>query len=157
MLTAARSRFRATEGTRKGQAPHHDRAPEKHGLAVVSIDYRYAQPPYRLSLPQSPLTRPPTSPPAEALPTIAGIVLFGVAYNGGFLVLISVWGPLVASVGNLCTLLLVAVADTVVVGVPLTWPTVGGSGLVVAAFAGLIVGAKREKEVQERAGLADVA
>lgn len=89
-------------------------------------------------------------PPPHTLPAIAGVILTGVAFNGGFVVLISVWGPLVASVGNLCTLLLVAVADTVVTGVGLRWPVVVGGGLVVAAFAGLIVGARRD--AQEVAG-----
>lgn len=85
-------------------------------------------------------------PPPDALLPIAGIVLTGVAFNGGFMLLISLWGPLVASVGNLCTLLLVAVADTVVTGVPLSWTTLLGSAMVCGAFAGLIVAAKRDKE-----------
>lgn len=53
------------------------------------------------------------------------------------------------SVGNLCTLVLVAIADTLVPNSPpLSLATIVGSGLIVASFAGLIVGARREAQLE---------
>ncbi|KAK4049869.1 hypothetical protein OIO90_005258 [Microbotryomycetes sp. JL221] len=86
-------------------------------------------------------------PPGDAWPLIFGIVLSGVVFNGGFMVLLSVWGPVVASVGNLCTLVLVAVADSFIPNSPpLTLSSILGSALIVASFAMLIIGAKHEGE-----------
>ncbi|KAM0786391.1 hypothetical protein ACM66B_001859 [Microbotryomycetes sp. NB124-2] len=88
-------------------------------------------------------------PPTNAWLVILGIVLSGVVFNGGFMVLLSVWGPVVASVGNLCTLVLVAIADTFVPNSPpLSLSSILGSALIVASFAMLIVGAKREEAAE---------
>ncbi|KAK4046068.1 hypothetical protein OIV83_006373 [Microbotryomycetes sp. JL201] len=90
-------------------------------------------------------------PPASAWLLILGIVLSGVVFNGGFMVLLSVWGPVVASVGNLCTLVLVAIADTFVPNSPpLSLSSILGSALIVASFAMLIVGAKREEASEQQ-------
>lgn len=94
-------------------------------------------------------------PPPAALPSLGMVVATGVAFNAGFVLLITIWGPVISSVGNLCTLLLVAVADTVITGVPLPWSTLVGSGLVVAAFGGLIAGAAREKAARGGEGRED--
>ena len=80
------------------------------------------------------------------------------------MILLSLWGPVVAvrfplrcpplepplnpalqSVGNLCTLVLVAIADTILspTGQSLSKWTLGGSAMVCAAFAMLVVGAVR--------------
>ncbi|KAG8701377.1 hypothetical protein FRC09_005404 [Ceratobasidium sp. 395] len=42
---------------------------------------------------------------------VAAIVVSGIAANAGFMILLSLWGPIVASVGNLLTIVLVMVAD----------------------------------------------
>ncbi|KAK4699556.1 hypothetical protein P7C70_g6706, partial [Phenoliferia sp. Uapishka_3] len=82
-------------------------------------------------------------PPRESWGPIAGIILSGVFFNAGFMILLSLWGPVVASVGNLCTLVLVAVADTFLSasGKGLSNWTLGGSAMVCAAFAMLVAGA----------------
>ncbi|PLW42350.1 hypothetical protein PCASD_06379 [Puccinia coronata f. sp. avenae] len=53
-------------------------------------------------------------------PTIAcmilGIILMGVLFNAGFMILLGLWGPVVASVGNLCTLVLIAIIDHTPIG-----------------------------------------
>ncbi|KAG5639228.1 hypothetical protein H0H81_005302 [Sphagnurus paluster] len=42
---------------------------------------------------------------------IAGIALSGVVFNAGFMVLLGVWGPIITSVGNLLTIVLVFISD----------------------------------------------
>ncbi|KAA1074867.1 hypothetical protein PGT21_023462 [Puccinia graminis f. sp. tritici] len=53
-------------------------------------------------------------------PTIAwmilGIIIMGVLFNAGFMILIGLWGPVIASVGNLCTLVLIAIVDHTLIG-----------------------------------------
>ncbi|EGG12311.1 uncharacterized protein MELLADRAFT_115093 [Melampsora larici-populina 98AG31] len=44
---------------------------------------------------------------------ILGMISMGVIFNAGFMVLLGLWGPVVASVGNLCTLVLVAISDLI--------------------------------------------
>lgn len=77
-------------------------------------------------------------PPTPTLLPILGVILAGVIFNSGFMILLSLWGPVIASVGNLCTLVLVAVVDMLVGGVSLSRWTMGGSGLVVMAFGMLV-------------------
>ncbi|KAF7339488.1 hypothetical protein MSAN_02163100 [Mycena sanguinolenta] len=43
--------------------------------------------------------------------TIVGIALSGVVFNAGFMVLLGVWGPIITSVGNLLTIVLVFISD----------------------------------------------
>lgn len=47
---------------------------------------------------------------------IIGIILTGVLFNAGFMILLGIWGPVVSSVGNLCTLVLIAVVDHTIIG-----------------------------------------
>ncbi|KAF8640613.1 hypothetical protein AX17_000274 [Amanita inopinata Kibby_2008] len=42
---------------------------------------------------------------------ISGIAISGVVFNAGFMVLLGIWGPVVTSVGNLLTIVLVSLAD----------------------------------------------
>ncbi|KAB5594234.1 hypothetical protein CTheo_2315 [Ceratobasidium theobromae] len=42
---------------------------------------------------------------------VAGIAVSGLAYNAGFMILLSLWGPIVASVGNLLTIVLIMAVD----------------------------------------------
>jgi hypothetical protein len=43
--------------------------------------------------------------------SIAGIALGGMVFNAGFMVLLGVWGPIVTSVGNLLTIVLMLISD----------------------------------------------
>ncbi|WAQ83437.1 hypothetical protein PtA15_3A807 [Puccinia triticina] len=47
---------------------------------------------------------------------ILGIIFVGVLFNAGFMILIGLWGPVLASVGNLCTLVLIAIVDHTIIG-----------------------------------------
>lgn len=63
------------------------------------------------------------------------------------------------SVGNLLTLMFVALADAFLPNSPpLSWASIIGSGLIVLSFAGLILDARRETKGEEEkvrgAGLA---
>lgn len=71
------------------------------------------------------------------------------------MVLLSLWGPVTASVANLLTLLLVSLCDALFVpsAPPMTRSTLAGGGMIVCAFAVLIAaemrgesGAAGEKE-----------
>jgi len=76
-------------------------------------------------------------------------------FNGGFMLLISLLGPVIASVANLLTLILVAAADALFVpsAPPITRSTLLGGGMIVAAFAGLIAGEVRgHQQGKARAG-----
>ncbi|KAF7347850.1 hypothetical protein MVEN_01542600 [Mycena venus] len=68
--------------------------------------------------------------------TIVGIALSGVVFNAGFMVLLGVWGPIITSVGNLLTIVLVFVSDVLFgAGVEaVTLGSVGGCSVIVAAF-----------------------
>ncbi|GAA5860960.1 hypothetical protein JCM1840_002019 [Sporobolomyces johnsonii] len=81
-------------------------------------------------------------PPREVWAPLVGIIAGGVVFNGCFMLLISLWGPVVASVANLLTLILVAVSDALFVpsAPPLTTSSLIGGGMIVCAFAGLIWG-----------------
>lgn len=78
---------------------------------------------------------------------VSGVCFAGVIFNSGFMVLISNWGPVVTSVGNLFTLILVAAADEAIALVngysSLSVSTLAGSGFILAAF-GLLVSAPGE-------------
>ncbi|KAJ7225533.1 hypothetical protein GGX14DRAFT_420982 [Mycena pura] len=68
--------------------------------------------------------------------TIVGIALSGVVYNAGFMVLLGVWGPIITSVGNLLTIVLVFISD-IMFGAGVEAVTLGGvvgCGIIVAAF-----------------------
>lgn len=57
---------------------------------------------------------------------------------------------LLQSVGNLCTLLLVGIADTVLTHNPLSKWTLLGGGMVVLAFGMLVWGASLEENDNDR-------
>ncbi|KAI0348090.1 hypothetical protein BDW22DRAFT_1350236 [Trametopsis cervina] len=68
--------------------------------------------------------------------TIAGICLSGVVFNAGLMILLGLWGPVVVSVGNLLTIVLVFLYDIVfgrAVEAVTAWSLLG-SGAIVAAF-----------------------
>lgn len=75
----------------------------------------------------------PTSPLTIA--TMAGIALSGVVFNGGFMILLGVWGPIVTSVGSLLTIVLVFLSDFIFGGAVETitvWALLGSVSIVVA-------------------------
>lgn len=73
---------------------------------------------------------------------ICGVCLCGVSFNAGFMILLSLWGPVVTSVGNLFTLILVAAADEIIALTngysALSFSTLAGSGLILASFGMLV-------------------
>ncbi|GEM12419.1 hypothetical protein Rt10032_c21g6436 [Rhodotorula toruloides] len=87
-------------------------------------------------------------PPEGTGLVLIGIAAGGIVFNGGFMILLSLWGPVTASVANLLTLLLVSLADALFVpsAPPMTTSTLIGGGMIVGAFAGLIVGEVRGEE-----------
>ncbi|PPQ80837.1 LOW QUALITY PROTEIN: hypothetical protein CVT25_001962 [Psilocybe cyanescens] len=69
--------------------------------------------------------------------TISGIALSGVVFNAGFMILLGVWGPIIVSVGNLLTIVLVLLSD-IIFGAgmeTITFWSFTGSGVIVLAFA----------------------
>jgi len=67
--------------------------------------------------------------------TIAGIALSGVVFNAGFMVLLGIWGPIVVSVGNMLTIVLVLISDCLFGGgidTLTVWSLLGSGGVVVA-------------------------
>ncbi|KDR84970.1 hypothetical protein GALMADRAFT_233487 [Galerina marginata CBS 339.88] len=67
---------------------------------------------------------------------ISGIAFSGVVFNAGFMVLLGIWGPIIVSVGNLLTIVLVLISD-LLFGAGLevvTFWSLTGSGVIVLAF-----------------------
>lgn len=68
---------------------------------------------------------------------VMGIALSGVTFYMCFMILLGLWGPIVTSVGNLLTIVLILVFDVVfrdAFGTLTTWSLLG-SGMIVCAFA----------------------
>ncbi|KAG7099187.1 hypothetical protein E1B28_001056 [Marasmius oreades] len=67
---------------------------------------------------------------------IVGIALTGSIFNGGFMILLGLWGPIITSVGGLLTIVLVFISD-VLLGTTeaFNFWTVSGSTAIIAAFA----------------------
>ncbi|KAK7064246.1 hypothetical protein R3P38DRAFT_2490802 [Favolaschia claudopus] len=79
-------------------------------------------------------------PNLKTVSTIVGISLGGVVFNAGFMILLGVWGPIITSVGNLLTIVLVFISDVLFgAGVEtITLGSVVGCSIIVAAFAVLV-------------------
>ncbi|SNX86655.1 uncharacterized protein MEPE_05364 [Melanopsichium pennsylvanicum] len=71
--------------------------------------------------------------------SIGMVVLCGIFFNAAFMILLSLWGPVLASVSCLMTTILVEVAD-VLLGHKLKWISVLGCTLIGAGFAVLVGG-----------------
>lgn len=75
---------------------------------------------------------------------VIGVCFGGVIFNAGFMILLAHWGPVVTSVGNLFTLILVAGSDEVIAILngynSLSLFTLVGSGFILASF-GLLMSA----------------
>lgn len=70
------------------------------------------------------------------LASIVGIALGGVVFNSGLMVLLGTWGPIITSVGNLLTIVLVLISDIIFGNGTSTitiWSLVG-CGAIVFAF-----------------------
>ncbi|KAJ2921784.1 hypothetical protein H1R20_g15310, partial [Candolleomyces eurysporus] len=68
--------------------------------------------------------------------SIFGIALGGMVFNAGFMILLGVWGPIITSVGNLLTIVLMLISD-IIFGSgleSLTFWSLFGSGVIVVAF-----------------------
>ncbi|KAJ3544357.1 hypothetical protein NMY22_g2804 [Coprinellus aureogranulatus] len=75
-------------------------------------------------------------PNLKTAASIAGIALGGMVFNAGFMVLLGAWGPIVTSVGNLLTIVLMLISD-IIFGSgfeSLTFWSLIGSGVIVLAF-----------------------
>ncbi|KAG8919466.1 hypothetical protein FRC02_001634, partial [Tulasnella sp. 418] len=68
---------------------------------------------------------------------IAAIATSGLIFNGGFMVLLGLWGPVIVSVGNLLTIVLVLLSDAIFGHAASTVTAISllGSGMIVVAFA----------------------
>lgn len=71
--------------------------------------------------------------------SIAMVVLCGIFFNAAFMILLSLWGPVLASVSCLMTTILVEIAD-VLLGHRLKWISMLGCALIGAGFAVLVGG-----------------
>jgi len=69
--------------------------------------------------------------------TIVGISLSGVVFNAGLMILLGLWGPVVTSVGNLLTIVLVFMSDIIFgrAADTITVWSLLGCGAIVAAFS----------------------
>ncbi|KAF8168120.1 hypothetical protein B0H34DRAFT_684272 [Crassisporium funariophilum] len=75
-------------------------------------------------------------PNGTTVMAITGIAFSGVIFNAGFMVLLGVWGPIIVSVGNLLTIVLMVISD-IIFGAGLEALTIWsllGSGIIVLAF-----------------------
>ncbi|PWN49006.1 hypothetical protein IE53DRAFT_388793 [Violaceomyces palustris] len=71
---------------------------------------------------------------------VLSVVLCGVLFNAAFMILLSLWGPVMASVSCLTTTVLVEAADVIVLGRELKAASVIGCTLIAAGFGVLIRG-----------------
>ncbi|TIA85329.1 hypothetical protein E3P99_04022 [Wallemia hederae] len=78
-------------------------------------------------------------PTAAAYGYIAAMVTFGMVFNGAFIALCFIWGPVMASVGSLLTIVLVQIVDVLVNHVPLTLFSVLGGSLIILGFVLLVI------------------
>lgn len=83
---------------------------------------------------------------------VVGVCFGGVIFNAGFMILLANWGPVVTSVGNLFTLILVAGSDEVIAILngynSLSISTLIGSGFILASF-GLLMTAPNSEEHEQ--------
>ncbi|KAJ2230419.1 hypothetical protein H4R99_003478 [Coemansia sp. RSA 1722] len=73
-------------------------------------------------------------PNREQLGYIVANALFGVAYNGGFMIALALTSPLFAAIGVMLTIPVMAVVDMVVQGQVLAWNVFVGGGAILVGF-----------------------
>ncbi|KAJ2492710.1 hypothetical protein IWW37_001156 [Coemansia sp. RSA 2050] len=76
-------------------------------------------------------------PSAQQFAYIAGNAMFGVAYNGGFMIALALTSPLFAAVGVMLTIPAMAAVDMVIQGHALPWSVFVGGAAILAGFATL--------------------
>lgn len=72
--------------------------------------------------------------------SVTAIALTGLIWNAGYLILLGIWGPVITSVGNLLTIILMLVVDSIFVESTQTPSLVGiiGCGMIAGGFAVLV-------------------
>ncbi|KAJ1644277.1 hypothetical protein J3B02_001959 [Coemansia erecta] len=73
-------------------------------------------------------------PNSKQLGYIVANALFGVAYNGGFMIALALTSPLFAAIGVMLTIPVMAVVDMVVQGQVLAWNVFVGGGSILVGF-----------------------
>lgn len=79
--------------------------------------------------------------PGDSLSTLYLLIMIlcGMLFNGAFIALCFIWGPVMASVGSLLTIVLVQIVDIVINNAPLTLFSVLGSVLIILGFILLVI------------------
>jgi len=72
--------------------------------------------------------------------SITAIALAGLTWNAGYLILLGIWGPVITSVGNLLTIVLMLAVESIFVDSAPTPSLVGvlGCGMIAGGFAVLV-------------------
>jgi hypothetical protein len=98
-----------------------------------------------LLLSPSTLREAVTSSPAEVSSlqialSITAIALTGLTWNAGYLILLGIWGPVITSVGNLLTIILMLIVESIFVESAPTPSLMGilGCGMIASGFAVLV-------------------
>ncbi|KAJ2010969.1 hypothetical protein GGI06_004716 [Coemansia sp. S85] len=76
-------------------------------------------------------------PSAQQFAYIASNAMFGVAYNGGFMIALALTSPLFAAVGVMLTIPAMAAVDMAIQGHVLAWSVFVGGAAILAGFATL--------------------
>ncbi|KAJ1952496.1 hypothetical protein GGI12_006228 [Dipsacomyces acuminosporus] len=66
---------------------------------------------------------------------IVGNALFGVAYNGAFMIALALTSPLFAAIGVMLTIPVMAVVDMIIQGQVLAWNVFAGGAAILAGFS----------------------
>ncbi|CCA71397.1 hypothetical protein PIIN_05337 [Serendipita indica DSM 11827] len=88
-----------------------------------------------------------TGSPLAIVLSISAIALAGLTWNAGYMVLLSIWGPVLTSVGNLLTIVLMLVVETVLMAAPSPsgW-SILGCGMIAMGFGILAWELSRKRE-----------
>ena len=93
-------------------------------------------------------------PAASTCWLILVAVLSNATFSGSFLVLISLTSPVLSSVAALLTIFIVALADWILTGQPLSWAAIMGGSMIIVAFVALSWSTYREMMEHEAQKLA---
>ncbi|KAJ2740844.1 hypothetical protein GGI20_005579 [Coemansia sp. BCRC 34301] len=91
-------------------------------------------------------------PDARQAGFIASNALFGVAYNGGFMIALALTSPLFAAIGVMLTIPAMAVVDMAIQGHALAWSVLAGGAAILTGFATLTYAEYRDS-VRKTEGL----
>lgn len=96
--------------------------------------------PLFLSTPSTQSMTDAPSPSLQITLSIMAIALSGLAWNAGYLVLLGIWGPVITSVGNLLTIVLMLIVESIFVESAPTPNLAGviGCGMIAGGFAVLV-------------------